>query len=115
MSGQRGVHAQLSASRGWLQPGQARLGVDSSAPGLSIPTSTHTVWCRKVARGWVCFEDPKQNSHLCSFHCLTCLFIFSGDPLGTRAKMGMGFSNPGRLDCQNSTPSVLSDHHRGPR
>lgn len=106
VGGQRGLHAQISASRRGLQPGQARLGVDSSAPALSSPASP-TVWCRKAARSRLGFEDP-----LCSFHCLTCLFVFS---LGTRAKVGMGFSNPGRLDRQNSTPSVLTARHRQPR
>lgn len=59
MGGQRGLHAQIAARRGWLQPGQARLGVDSSAPALSCAASP-TVWCRKGASGRLGFEDPSR-------------------------------------------------------
>lgn len=102
----KGVCMQTSGSRGWWQ-GRSR--VFRSSYCLEQPCQQqpcqHTVWLYARLKGanWA-LRIPSRILTCVPFTASSSLFISSGDPLGTRAKMSIKCSNPGRLDCQNSDP-----------
>lgn len=103
VGGQRGLHAQDSATRAggslarheWEWILQFLLEAALPAPQCGCRKAARTSWAWRISS---------------RIHCLTWFVHFlrtaPPSPLPPRrwAKVGLKFSNPGRSDCQNSSP-----------